>query len=247
MAEQKRFALYEYLIFFWKKKQFFIIIPLIFALLGFGASYLVPKKADYVGSGTVFTGSVKLKGLTNPSNIMATFGEGIQGDVDADVTSESYVKIKIYNNDKAQLESDLAKMTGDLEKALVDSYEHRKQITEEYVKLNRDRLDELNDVLDAYSEKTKNSNLPIEQSSDVDSVVEWTESEIADVVATINRVEGDLAFFEPPSIVRQDINAVDTHKVELTLAGLILGIIAAVLFLMLWKYMNEARRYYNHD
>jgi hypothetical protein len=245
VAEQKRFALYEYLIFFWKKKQFFIIIPLIFALLGFGASYLVPKKADYVGSGTVFTGSVKLKALTNPSNIMATFGEGIEGDIEADVTSESYVKIKIYNDDKAQLESDLAKMTGDLEKALLDSYEYRKQTTEKYVQLNTDRLDKLNKVLDAYMNKS--SDTPFEEKNDTDSVVEWTESEIADVVATINRVEGDLAFFEPPSIVRQDVNVVDTHKMELTLAGLILGIVAAILFLMLWKYMNEARRYYNHD
>jgi len=247
VAEQKRFALYEYLIFFWKKKQFFIIIPLIFALLGFGASYLVPKKADYVGSGTVFTGSVKLKALTNPSNIMATFGKGIEGDIEADVTSESYVKIKIYNDDKAQLESDLAKMTGDLEKALLDSYEERYKITEEYIELNKDRRDELKDVLKVYNDKIENGNLATEEYRDVTSVTEWTESEIADVVATINRVKGDLSFFEPPSIVRQDVHAVDTHKMELTLAGLILGIVAAILFLMLWKYMNEARRYYNHD
>ncbi|MBP2241952.1 polyhydroxyalkanoate synthesis regulator protein [Cytobacillus eiseniae] len=247
MAEQKRFALYEYLVFFWKKKVFFLIIPLLFALLGFGASYVIPKDGKYVGSATVFTGSIKLKGLTNPSNVVATYGKDVHGVIDAYVSSESYVKIKIFDDNQERLEKDLEKMAAGIEKGLVDNFQLRYEITEDNIKNNETILDELSDVLKVSTDKLDNNELTIAQTSDVTSLLEWTEVEASKVKTSIQNMKSDLAFFEKPGIVSQDVGPTNTYKLELTLAGLVLGVIAAILILMLWNYINEARRHYKHD
>ncbi|MBS4190227.1 hypothetical protein KHA94_08430 [Bacillus sp. FJAT-49705] len=247
MAEQKKFVLYEYLVFFWKKKVFFLIIPLLFTLLGFGASYVIPNKGNYVGSAKIFTGGVSLKGLKDPSYLVDQFGEDVNGELEAFVSSDSFIKIKIYNDDKEELEKDLHKMTSAIEKAMLENYNHRTSITEGNIKNNEKELDELIDVLEVTNDQLKNGQLNVTEAKSVASVLEQTEARIAEVQARNQRMTGDIDLFESPGIASEEVKAVDKNQVELSLAGLVLGIFATFLILMLWKYVNEARRYYNHD
>lgn len=247
MAEQKRFALYEYLVFFWKKKIFFLIIPILFMLLGFGASYVIPKDGKYVGNATVFTGSIKQKALTNPSNVVATYGKDVHGVIDAYVSSESYVKIKIFDDNKERLEKDLQKMAAGVEQGLVDSYDLRYKTTEDIIKNNETTFAQLNDVITVSNERLASEDLTIEETEEITTLLEKSEADAAKAQTSIQSMKTDLAFFEKPGIVSQEVGVTNTYKVELTLAGLVLGIIAAILFLMLWKYINEARRYFKHD
>lgn len=247
LAEKKKFVLYEYLVFFWKKKAFFIIIPLIFTLLGFSASYLVPKDGKYVGKATIFVGGVKLKSLTDPDNIVAQYGQDVNGKIDAYVSSDSFVKIKIYDDNEEQLTKDLENMVSKVENSLLDSYEKRHKSTSNSLITAQKKLEELTDVLKVTVNKLENGNLAIDEAKDVTSVIEWTEMEIADTEARIARLDGDLAFFEGPSVYPYKVSVVNTYKTELSIAGLILGVFATFLILMLWKYIIEARRYSNHD
>ncbi|MED3573615.1 hypothetical protein [Cytobacillus praedii] len=247
LAEQKRFALYEYLVFFWKKKIFFLIIPLLFTLVGFGASYVVPKDGKYVGTASVFTGSIKLKALTNPSNVVATYGKDVHGVIDAYVSSESYVKIKIFDDNKEQLEKDLKKMTTGIEQGLVDSYDLRYQTTEDIIKNNETTFNQLNDVIRVSNERLESEDLTIEETEEITTLLEKSEADAAKAKTSIQSMKTDLAFFEKPGIVSQEVGPTNTYKLELTLAGLVFGIIAAILILMLWKYINDARRFYKHD
>lgn len=247
LAEQKRFALYEYLVFFWKKKIFFLIIPILFMLLGFGASYVIPKDGKYVGNATVFTGSIKQKALTNPSNVVATYGKDVHGVIDAYVSSESYVKIKIFDDNKERLEKDLQKMAAGVEQGLVDSYNLRYKTTEDIIKNNETTFAQLNDVITVSNERLASEDLTIEETEEITTLLEKSEADAAKAQTSIQSMKTDLAFFEKPGIVSQEVGVTNTYKVELTLAGLVLGIIAAILFLMLWKYINEARRYFKHD
>lgn len=250
LAEQKKFALYEYLVFFWKKKVFFLIIPLLFTLLGFGASYLVPKEGKYVGSASIFTGSIKLKALTNPANIVSTFGKDVKGEIDAFVSSESYVKFKIYSDNKEELEKDLQNMTAKIEEKLVENYELRYSITEEGVKSNEIQLEQSNDVVRVITDKLENrNNLAVEQIEDITTTLEKTEAKVSELQTRIQNMKSDLAFFEKPGTLDETVKVTETntYKLELSLAGLILGIFATFFILMLWKYINEARRYSSHD
>lgn len=247
LAEQKRFALYEYLVFFWKKKIFFLIIPLLFTFLGFGASYVIPKDGKYVGTASVFTGSIKLKALTNPSNVVATYGKDVHGVIDAYVSSESYVKIKIFDDNKERVENDLKKMTAGIEQGLVDSYDLRYKTTEDIINSNKKILEDLKDVIQVSNKKLEDEDLTIEETEEVTTLLEKSEADASKAQTSIQSMSTDLAFFEKPGIVTQEVGLTNTYKLELTLAGLVLGVIAAILILMLWKYINEARRYYKHD
>ena len=91
MTENKSYRLYDSLEFFWRKKVWFIIIPLIAAILGYFGSMLIPKDGDYVGKSTVFTGSVKLEALTNPDHIMAKYGQHFSGKSEVFVPTRSYI------------------------------------------------------------------------------------------------------------------------------------------------------------
>lgn len=216
-------------------------------LLGFGASYVIPKDGKYVGNATVFTGSIKQKALTNPSNVVATYGKDVHGVIDAYVSSESYVKIKIFDDNKERLEKDLQKMAAGVEQGLVDSYDLRYKTTEDIIKNNETTFAQLNDVITVSNERLASEDLTIEETEEITTLLEKSEADAAKAQTSIQSMKTDLAFFEKPGIVSQEVGVTNTYKVELTLAGLVLGIIAAILFLMLWKYINEARRYFKHD
>ncbi|MCP1160529.1 hypothetical protein [Bacillus infantis] len=246
MAEQKKFVLYEYLLFFWKKKWSFLIIPVIFALLGLAASYVISTDAKYTGNATVFTGSIKLKTLTNPDNIMAKFGEGVDGEIDAFVSSDSYVKIKIKQDDREELEKDLTAMAGKIESALIKEFDFRKEVTEEYRDKLKERAEKLDLSIDAM-EPILERDLPLTQYQDLTLSYTAAQSQMSEAMLAKQRVENDLSSFEPPSVIVNQVTQADTNKTELTIAGLILGVLFTLVFLIFWKYIIEARRYYNHD
>ncbi|TYS63783.1 hypothetical protein FZD47_09710 [Bacillus infantis] len=246
MAEQKKFVLYEYLLFFWKKKWSFLIIPVIFALLGLAASYVISTDAKYTGNATVFTGSIKQKGLTNPDNIVANFGEGVDGEIDAFVSSDSYVKIKIKQDDREELQKDLTAMSERIENALVKDYEFRKKVTEEYSAKLEDRASKLKDSLEAM-EPLLERDLPLTQYQDLTLSYTAAQNQRSEALVAQQRVVNDLSSFEPPSVIVNQVTQADTNKTELTIAGLILGVLFTLVFLIFWKYIIEARRYYNHD
>ncbi|PLR73688.1 hypothetical protein [Bacillus sp. UMB0728] len=246
MAEQKKFVLYEYLLFFWKKKWSFLIIPIIFALLGFAASYVISTDAKYTGNATLFTGSIKLKALTNPENIIKDFGDGVDGEVDAFVSSDSYIKIKIKQDDREELKKDLNAMAGRIESALVKDYDLRKEVTENYLQVLDERAENLNASIRAM-EPILERDLPITQYQDITLSYTAAQSELSETTVAKQRVTNDLNTFEPPSVIVNQVTQADTNKTELTIAGLILGVLFTLVFLIFWKYIIEARRYYNHD
>ncbi|MDW2876617.1 MULTISPECIES: GumC domain-containing protein [Bacillaceae] len=246
MAEQKKFVLYEYLLFFWKKKWSFLIIPIIFALLGLAASYVISTDAKYTGNATVFTGSIKQKGLTNPDNIVANFGEGVDGEIEVFVSSDSYVKIKIKQDDRKELQKDLTAMSERIENALVKDYEFRKKVTEEYrdgLIARADKLEKSIQAMDPILER----DLPLFQYQDLTLRYTAAQNELSEATVAAQRVTNDLAVFEQPSVIVNQVNQADTNRTELTIAGLILGVLFTLVFLIFWKYIIEARRYYNHD
>ena len=107
MTENKTYRLYDSLEFFWKKKIWFIIIPVIVALLGYVGSMFIPKDGEYVGKSTVFTGSVKLEALTNPEHIMTQYGEHFTGKAEVFVPTRSYIKTEVYGDTEEQVTKEL--------------------------------------------------------------------------------------------------------------------------------------------
>lgn len=246
MAEKKPFVFYEFLLFFWKKKVFFIIIPLIVTLIGYGSSFIILNKAKYVGQTTVFTGSIQLKAMNDPANLVSQFGDGVDGEIDAYVSSDSYIKIKVFNDDKDELTKDLNEMTDKIEAALLQSYDSRLEITEKNLKSHEDRQVQLSEAMDIYLERL-NGDLTVEESLEYTELLAKTEVEMTDASTKAQRIINDLAFFEKPSVIRNDVKPANNYRTELTIAGFVLGVFMTFLILALWKYILDARRYFSHD
>ena len=102
LPEQKKFVLYEHLLFLWKKKVFFIIFPLIFALLGFGATYLIPQEGKYVGTALIYKGSINLGELNLAESIITKYGSDVEGEIDLTTPVNKFIKIKITGDDEEQ-------------------------------------------------------------------------------------------------------------------------------------------------
>ena len=66
MTENKTYRLYDSLEFFWRKKIWFIIIPVIVALLGYVGSMFIPKDGEYVGKSTDIYWICKTRSIDEP-------------------------------------------------------------------------------------------------------------------------------------------------------------------------------------
>ncbi|EDL64352.1 hypothetical protein [Bacillus sp. SG-1] len=237
--KKKQFTLYEYLLFFWRKKLFLILIPLIGLVLGGAASYLVPKKAEYIGQTTVYTGSVYLEILNDRAMVADRYG--LNPEDEFYVSANNFLKVKVYGDDESYLENKLEAFRTDLESDLMNEYEKRFQETESIIERTENYLSQLESAQEQYLNRL-DSALSEEDSAVFEEIVRQNDVEIASSLAKIDRVNADLAFFEKPEVSSVNVSKVDNHTLEYVIGGFILGLFLAVVMLILWKYILDARR-----
>ncbi|QOR66286.1 lipopolysaccharide biosynthesis protein [Cytobacillus suaedae] len=246
-TQEKRFVLYEYLLFFWRKKWAFVIIPVIMIALGAIASQVLLKDTPYEGKATVFTGSIKSKGLTDPEIVESKYKEFVTGGFDAYVAKDSYIKLTVNGNDAETIESELSKVTESLLNDLQVQADIRLNITTNYITSLENRIPVLQKAQEIYQNQLEKENLELDEQDNYRELAVWTEGQLTDAQATLTRIQGDLAFFEEPTIVSSTVGKTNTYLKESMALGAILGLLATVAFLILWKYLFDARRYYEHD
>lgn len=246
-TQEKRFVLYEYLLFFWRKKWAFVIIPVIMIALGALASQLFLKETPYEGKATVFTGSVKSKGVTDPEIVESKYKEFVTGGFDAYVARDSYIRLTINGDNAKTIESELNEVAESLLNDLQIQAENRLNNTSKYVTTLEERAGALEKAQAIYETQLARVDLELDEQNNYRELAVWTKAQIAETNATLNRVRGDLLFFEKPALVSSTVGKTNTHLKESMALGAILGLLATVAFLMLWKYLFDARRYYEHD
>ncbi|MDP4163386.1 MAG: hypothetical protein Q8898_09815, partial [Bacillota bacterium] len=108
MAEEKKqYVLYEYLMYFWSKKIWFLIIPIITALIIASAIYVVRHSGQrYTGEARVYTGGVNSQDLTDTTNIAAKYP-----DADVFVSEKGQVKFTVNGKTQGEVQSKLDKIT----------------------------------------------------------------------------------------------------------------------------------------
>jgi hypothetical protein len=246
---KKQYTLYQYLRFFWKKKHFFIIIPIVTLLLGIAGSFLVPKKGDYVGESTVYTGSISLQILSDPGTVVDLYGKNLDKDIDAYVSGRNFIKIKLYGDDEAKVKKNLEEMTSELEEDLVDDYDKRVEYTESVLEATDSELKKLRESRQKYEGRldVNNTQLTIEDTEFYSELLLHTETEIASSISKIERMQRDIEFFEKPNVTNLDVIKTDRNTLEFAIAGLLLGMFLTIVLLILWKYILDARRALKHD
>lgn len=241
MAENRTYRLYDSLEFFWKKKVWFIIIPVIVALLGYLGSMLIPNGGDYVGKSTVFTGSVKLEALTNPEHIQTKYGQHFTGKTEVFVPTRSYIKLETYGKNEEQVTEELTQFNDQLLEGLMVQYDKVIQGTEAYAKAQAERIATLKTAIESYKEViTDTDNVTV--INNFSTLLSTAEMDLTNALATEQRVRNDIITFEKPALATTNyVVKTKSYGLEGAIAGFILGILAAILILSLWKYILEAR------
>ncbi|MEI4769563.1 hypothetical protein WAX74_07875 [Psychrobacillus sp. FJAT-51614] len=240
MSENKSYRLYDSLEFFWRKKIWFIIIPLIVAVLGYFGSMLIPKDGDYVGKSTVFTGSVKLEALTNPDHIMAKYGQHFSGKSEVFVPTRSYIKAEVYGDNEETVEKELNQFNKQLLEALMTQHDRIISSTEAYATTQSERVKTLNTTIEAYKNALASTdNLTV--INNYTTLLSAAEMDLTNAMATVQRVKNDIIVFETPELAKTNVAKTKSYGVEGAVAGFVLGILLAIFILSLWKYILEAR------
>jgi uncharacterized membrane protein YtjA (UPF0391 family) len=240
MTENKSYRLYDSLEFFWKKKIWFLIIPIIVAILGFLGSMLIPKDGDYVGKSIVFTGSVKMEALTNPEHIMTKFGSHFTGKTEVFVPTRSYIKTETYGNNEEEVTKELNQFDDQLLGALMAQNNKIIEGTEKYAATQELRAKNLEETIASYKKQLENS-VNLTETNNLSSLLLQAESELTNSLATTQRVRNDILGFEKPELAKSYVVKTKSYGLEGTVAGFIFGILLTLFVLSLWKYILEAR------
>ncbi|MFD5850727.1 hypothetical protein AADC60_24820 [Cytobacillus pseudoceanisediminis] len=241
--DKKRFVLYEYLMYFWKRKHYFLIVPIITMLLAGGAVYFLKKDMPYTGQAVVYTGGVTSPDLTRENNIAARFPD--EENLEIFVSSKQVKFTKIGNN-ADEVKENLEKVTRKYEEDLIENFEGRIEASEVYLKSLENRVIVLNKAIESYKQDLEKG-LDPDQYELVTNLWIESEKELSEAEATAHRMRSDIEFFEKeePKILSENVTQSKTYFKEGAAIGLILGLVLTVLLLALMKYLSEGRRYYN--
>ncbi|WP_238583532.1 lipopolysaccharide biosynthesis protein [Anoxybacteroides amylolyticum] len=221
-----------------------MIIPPVTALLVFFGVQLVLNHAKYTGKALVFTGSINVSDLTNPDNIMAQL-PSVKNTVDIVVPEEKYVKITVKGNDEKSVEQDLRTIVADYNEKLQRHSKERLAVTNTYLSSLDERAKTLQTWIDRYNKKLNSSSLTPQQIESITDLLVEAQNDLTKTMETANRVRGDLAFYENPSVLSEVVAPSKSYAKEAVASGLVLGVFLTFIFLTLMKYVFDARRYYH--
>ncbi|WP_409272340.1 hypothetical protein V1499_21165 [Neobacillus sp. SCS-31] len=243
MAEEKKYTLYEYLLYFWKRKWLFVIIPLATAVLIAAAVYIL--KADsrgYIAEGTVFTGNVNQKELTDPDVIEAKY-QDVKG-LAINVPERDKVKFTVKAKSKTEAEQVLDQVTKQYFADLAKNAQLRIDITSKQLSWLKRRVDVLDSNLALYNEKLTDQNLDITREKDYMELIGKSEDELTRASERAHKMGGDIDLFSYPQILPAEVHKAKSYIPESLAIGIILGLILTVALLTLMKYLSDARKFY---
>lgn len=243
MAEENnKFVLYDYLLYFWRKKLYFLIFPLIGALLGSTLAFVFKNDQPYTGQALVFTGSVNSKELTNPANIESSFSKGIPG-IHIYVSEKGQVKFTLAGDSATSIKQQLDTVVSEYEQKLKGNYQKRLNVSTHHIETLEKRVTALENAKSIYERKLESNNLAPDQYDDISELIIETEREITKALDRAHSMRSDLVFFEEPRVLSDAaVTRAKSYIPQGAAVGVILGLLAALAFLMLLKYIQDARK-----
>lgn len=241
--EKNKYVLYEYLLYFWKKKWYFLIVPIITAVLIAGGVYLLKSNPAYTGKVLFYIGSINSQELSHPDNVMAKIDEtGLNNPVDAFVSEKGQIKFTIPGNSKEAVEADVNTIIQVFGDSLQESADIRIEVTSERLATLDKRIEALRVNLKDYNEDLKNV-YPEDYEALSDLIIE-TEEELTEIDERAYKLRSDIELFEQPKVLSQSVTKSNTYLKESIAVGILVGLVLTVLLLLLLKYLGDARRHY---
>lgn len=243
--EKEKFVLYQYLQYFWQKKWYFLIVPLIITVIVVSTVYLLTEDKPYAGQVLFYTGSIDSQELEHPNNVIANFDETMVKNIDVFVSEKGQVKFKLIGDTREELQQYVNEIVNVYSKKLEDAAKLRIDVTNEKLKSVEERVAVLRNSVKTYTEKLSSENLTIAEVEAFTNVLTVTEQELSMQESSAYSMRSDLALFEQPKLLSTSVHEDNNYVKESLAIGIILGLLCTVILLMLMKYIMDARKYYH--
>jgi len=239
--DKRRYVFYEYLLFFWKKKIWFIILPVILILLAIGLSAF--QKVTYSGNSTVYIGDVKISELTKP-----------------DVLAGYYIDEKEENGTNSNITAVTGKITFHVNGEKKTNVENRlNELTDKYIKEMMAKYDELlsleKEKVRLYSEQVEKKSARVKELQDFSLSLEGLEGQryqymidnldglISDYEEKLILAQYEVKNFEEPKVIKKEVTENKESTSSNVIIALLGGLFLSLVLLTFWKYIEDARRY----
>jgi capsular polysaccharide biosynthesis protein len=224
--------------FLWRKKFLLLALPLLFALIGAGLSFL--KDRPYVGQLSFYTGEVESKDLLRPELVKENYEmEGFSYTVSA---AEKTMIFTSVGNDPDQIEKTLQKVTKQYEKDLIDKSEEILELKNNELEFLKNKRLSLEESLKIYHEYIENKDIDPELAMQYSDSINEAEDKVLDYTQKINTKENSILNFDEPQKMTMVINREDSYIISNVILGTVLGLLLALGLILVWKYVTDARR-----
>jgi hypothetical protein len=246
MSEERRYPLYEYLQFFWKKKLLLLFIPIVFAAIAALLSIMTAK--GYEGTLIYYTSSIKTDQLTDPDMILEYYRSKYpEKEIDVNVVQKERVQFKVNGDNSEEVKKTLQDIASDYDARLMKEYNVRKDKTEKDIETYKKRLAEADQSLKLIKKAVqKEESFTLESYSQLLIALSNMEDRVAKYDTKIKKMKTDLIFFEKPKQVTLTVEKERNNAMANSIIAFALGVFFTILSLMLWKYILDARKAVHH-
>ncbi|AZB44561.1 hypothetical protein CEF21_20990 [Bacillus sp. FJAT-42376] len=239
---EKRNYLYEYLMYFWKKKWLIVGIPVVAAILAYGLSAVMSK--GYEGKANFYTAKIKDDYLTDPDVMEAVYQKKYGNKLKIEVLGQSKVEFSVKGKDEDAVDKILNQSSDEYFSALKSKYNEVVEITEQKKANYEGRLKSAEKSHGVMSDKlqTDFDNLNGEDFAVLSDAVSTEDKLISTYEDSIEGNKIDLLNYVEPLMLSKDVSKQDNHAKANTIVAFILGLFLTLFGLMLAKYLHDARR-----
>jgi capsular polysaccharide biosynthesis protein len=246
MSEERRYPLYEYLQFFWKKKWLLLFIPISFAAIAALLSFMTAK--GYEGTLIYYTSSIKTDQLTDPDMLLEYYRSKYpEKEIDVNVVQKERVQFKVNGDNSEEVKKTLQDIASDYDARLMKEYNVRKDKTEYDIETYKKRLAEADQSLKLIKKAVqKEESFTLESYSELLISLSNMEEQVLKLETKIKNMKTDLIFFEKPKQVTLTVEKEQNNAMANSIIAFALGVFFTILSLMLWKYILDARKAVHH-
>jgi vacuolar-type H+-ATPase subunit I/STV1 len=240
LASEKRYPLYEHLVYFWKRKIQLVAIAIIFCLIASILYMALYNPSKYQGKVNFYTASISSKTLTT-SELLNNLYESDEVNIRFSVPKASFVVLEVKGDDLEKVTSVTEEITKDYDKRLNESYTDALKLTNDYLEVIKKKDDDYKEIINFYSESAKKEEVA-EKREDYYSKYLLAQKAVDKINEKTQKMQTDVFFYEQPKILSSDIGTTKTYMKEVIVGSLILGFVFSIVLLTLMKYIQEARK-----
>lgn len=231
-----KFILYEYLMFFWRKKWVVLVLPLLGILIPIILGFV--KEPPFVGNLTYYTGDIAKEELINLDLIKNDLPQSIKNKATV-VKGEKTISFVSTSQNQNEIRDIFTKVDSNYGKRLESSSEDDLKIQKDYLKKLKSQSENLEVSLKNYQEKVHDPKFNIKPGDF--AMIQKLEKNLYD---SVHVQEDMIKNYQKPEKVSMTIGQQNKFTKSNILVGFIVGLFLSFCLVTLWKYILDAKRVY---